>query len=270
MCCCGGISKVFEKLLSESCLGFYNISINKKTNEKINGKKKIKGYIGYYGLEDWWNKEFSKEEQKYMIKKYQPMSSSGDSLTTTDLGSIEDRMEDTINLSDELLNELLILQHSVVKFLTILSGWFNNKSGWHLAEKIINKANELSESSDKESTKSNEFEYAIRVLDKHFLQSQSITTYYKKRENPAYLDKAIKACNKQIELAEEAIKAFNVVYPHDDFMPGHTGFKQLAIILEKQKKYDEAIKLCLKAKKQGWGGDWDKRIERCSKKLNKA
>jgi len=40
-------------------------------------------------------------------------------------------------------------------------------------------------------------------------------------------------------------------------------FKQLAIIEEKQKKYEEAIKISNEALEQGWFGSWAKRIERC-------
>ena len=46
----------------------------------------------------------------------------------------------------------------------------------------------------------------------------------------------------------------------------HTGYEQLAIILEKQREYDEAIDLCKQAQKQTWSGEWDKRIERCLKR----
>jgi len=216
--------------------------------------KKIKGYIRYYSLEDWWNNEFSEEEQKYMIEKYQPMGSSGDLLTTLDFGSIDDSM----NSGDQSIEE-----HSDVKFLTILSGWFNNKNDLHLAEIIINKANKLSESFDNSSSKN-----CKNILDEHFLQSQNIETYYKKREIPAFMDKTIEACKKQIAIADEAVKAFKEEY-NDDFLPSHKGYKQLAIIYEKQKKYEAAIALCKKAKEQGWMGDWEKRIERCTKKLNK-
>ncbi len=55
----------------------------------------------------------------------------------------------------------------------------------------------------------------------------------------------------------------------DATLPSHVGYKQLAIILEKEKKYDKAIALCNQAKREGWNDDWDKRIERCEKKLKK-
>jgi len=50
-------------------------------------------------------------------------------------------------------------------------------------------------------------------------------------------------------------------------LPEHVGYKQLCIIMEKQKNYDEVIRLSKIAKEQGWSGDWDRRIEKCKKKI---
>ncbi len=52
-------------------------------------------------------------------------------------------------------------------------------------------------------------------------------------------------------------------------LPRHSGFQQLAIIQEREKRYDEAVATCQEAKRQGWGGDWDKRLERIAKKRAK-
>ncbi|MDZ7702928.1 MAG: hypothetical protein U5L04_00405 [Trueperaceae bacterium] len=90
--------------------------------------------------------------------------------------------------------------------------------------------------------------------------------YYKDRGDEASLGKAIEACHQQIALSEEAKDAFLLGY-EDSPLPSHVGYRRLAIILEKQKKYQEAIDLCICAKEQGWSGDWEKRIERCRARL---
>jgi len=41
------------------------------------------------------------------------------------------------------------------------------------------------------------------------------------------------------------------------------------IIREKQGNHTEVLRLAEQAKTQGWTGDWDKRIERAMKKLDK-
>ncbi len=111
------------------------------------------------------------------------------------------------------------------------------------------------------------------ILDLHFLYDEDIAKYYSKIEQDShFLDKAIEACEKQIAISSKSAKAFRKMgggIIRD--LPMHRGFKQLTIIKEKQGKYEEAIKLAEKAKKEGWGKtvneDWDKRISRCNKKM---
>jgi hypothetical protein len=132
------------------------------------------------------------------------------------------------------------------------------------------------------------------ILDLHFKYNELIKEYYKKRnEEPEALKKAINYCKKQIDIADKAMESFKKEYKermkrtyefesnkttfeeylrkekkkHPFDPPSHRGFKQLAIIKYKQERYKEVIELCKKAKKQGWNGDWDKRIERARKKL---
>jgi hypothetical protein len=47
----------------------------------------------------------------------------------------------------------------------------------------------------------------------------------------------------------------------------HKGFTQLCILEEKAGNYKELLELATQAKKEGWYGDWDKRIEKAKKKL---
>jgi len=107
-----------------------------------------------------------------------------------------------------------------------------------------------------------------KILDIHFELNHEISSYYKNRELEDNLEKAINACKKQIELAEKAKQAFVILYDNEN-LPHHKGFSQLAIILEKQNNKEECIKICEIAKTQGWNDDWDNRINRLQKKLNK-
>jgi hypothetical protein len=104
------------------------------------------------------------------------------------------------------------------------------------------------------------------VADKHFSLSESIPILYKQRDQMGMIEKTIAACMEQIELASDTAQALLNEYPEQP-LPAHLGYKQLAIILAKQNKYHEAITLCEQAKKQGWAGDWDKRIENYRKEL---
>lgn len=102
------------------------------------------------------------------------------------------------------------------------------------------------------------------ILDQHYAFMEEIAEHYKKREDPKELELAIQACKKQIDFGEKALKAFAAMGMP---VPEHHGYKQLSIIYEKQGKYSAAIDVCRAAMKQGWAGDWAKRIDRYGKKL---
>lgn len=201
----------------------------------LKGKRMVKGSIGYFGLEGWWLSAFSDEERQYIQKKFQPLGSSGDSLMS---------------------GEISYTSQTAVGLLWALAGWFSMEEERPIAYKILEKAEELSKTE-------------TLVLDVHFLYGEKINIYYKDRDKPEYLEKAVEACKQQIELAQKAADAFKAEYK-DSPLPSHKGYEQLAIILEKQKNFEETIKLCARAEEQGWAGDWGKRIERCKKKLEKA
>ena len=107
------------------------------------------------------------------------------------------------------------------------------------------------------------------MLDVHFFWHHMVSIYYKDRDKPGYLDIAISACKKQIAVAPQAAKAFHADYAGQP-LPGHKGYKQFSIILEKQKDFEGVIQLCQQAAAQGWAGDWFKRIQRCQKKMLKV
>ncbi|MGC4106440.1 MAG: hypothetical protein QM753_08810 [Thermomicrobiales bacterium] len=93
-----------------------------------------------------------------------------------------------------------------------------------------------------------------------------------------------------VQMAPQAIRGFRADYEHrkdqharskwygsgkkppmEPFkLPNHPGFQRLAINAEKAKDYGRAIGVCEEAKRQGWNGDWDKRIERCRVRAGKG
>lgn len=196
-------------------------------------QEKIGGEIAYYNLTDWWLKTFSKQEQDYIVKTFQPLGGSG---------------------IDLIKGEIQYSSGSVVSLLSNLAGWFKNDKDREIGYKLLDKAEKLiADNTD--------------TLSIHFFYQNKLEFYYRFREiDQESLNIAIEACKKQIELSPSAILAFKKEYEHEK-LPMHTGYEQLVIILEKQSKFNEMIALCEKAKNQGWGGDWDKRIERCMKKM---
>ena len=199
------------------------------------GKKKIKGLIGYYGLADWWLSAFSKRERQYIKQTFRPLGA---------------------NLSDDPLTsrDISYDSQSVVCFLSHLAGWFGKKEDRTIGYRILRKAEELAAMKE------------VSPLDIHFLFHNKLTLYYKDKGNPESLNMAIHACRQQIAIADKAAHAFQATY-NGNPLPGHKGYAQLAIILEQQKHFDQAMELYSQAMRQGWGGDWEKHIQRCKQKM---
>lgn len=193
---------------------------------------KIEGEIGYFGLQEWWLSELTKEERNVILSVYNPLGIGEDSL---------------------IKGKIFSTSQTVIGLLSGLSGWFKKPEYREIGYKIIKKAEELV--SDK-----------ISFLDLHFLYQSKIQIYYRNRDNDEFaLSSAIEACKQQIGISEKAKEAFikEMGLP----LPWHLGYKQLCIIMEKQKNFEEVIWLSKIAKEQGWSGDWDKRTEKCKKKM---
>ena len=198
-------------------------------------KTKPKGFIGYFNLNDWWQENFTDDERRHMVEKYQLIGLDKDPLVDPDFSS--SRMSETI-----------------FGFLYNLASWFNTPSDRAIAKKIITKAEEYI-GTEKD---------AFRL---HFFYPTKMKIYYRERENPVALKIAIDCCIKQIELTPLSTQAWQKKY--GDKLPFHEGYDQLCIIYEKQGKFEEVIQLAEQAKSQGWSGAWDSRIERAKKKIEK-
>lgn len=161
----------------------------------------------------------------------------------------------SLNTRPLTTGEISRTTQTVVSLLAGLAGWFEKAEDFSIGKRIIEKTIEMI---DKEDT---------NILDKHFAYGRMVKNFYRAREiDDSALQCAIWACEKQIAIAPEAAEAFRKGnYPES--LPWHTGYDQLAIILEKQKNYAAVIQLCSQAKEQGWGGNWERRIERCEQKL---
>ena len=191
------------------------------------------GLLGYFGLTDWWLRDFSDQERALIEGRYEPMGMSAERPLTSG----------TFHGSSRTATHLL----------SSLAGWVNRPGERHLARRILAKAVELADSEN------------APVLDRHFLQQHILQANYPDREDPEAMAAAIQACEGQIALAEQAATAFQAEYPGEP-LPQHVGYKQLTIIHDKRGDYDAAIALCQQARAQGWNGDWDTRIARLEKK----
>lgn len=104
-----------------------------------------------------------------------------------------------------------------------------------------------------------------KILDLHFAIMESITEHYRNRQSGDNYHKAIVSCKAQIKIQADAARMFRSEYS-DQSLPTHTGYNQLVIILEKEKKFQEALNLAVEAKTNGWNGDWVHRIQKLKAK----
>lgn len=111
-------------------------------------------------------------------------------------------------------------------------------------------------------------EAASGVSDRHFALQELIQRAYRLRDaHPEALGDAIEACREQISLSKEVGQAMESSYGSK---PTHYGFKQLAIILEKQKRFAEATEVVEEAQRQAWDGDWQNRLERLRRRQERS
>lgn len=121
-------------------------------------------------------------------------------------------------------------------------------------------------------------------------------TYAERKSNPKAIDKTIELCREQIALENDyhhyqflrwrytlAQHKRNSIYYEKDpeqlriyleqarsYHPGPCkAYERLAIILEQRHEYAQALRCAARAKSFGGNGNWDKRITRLLKKMNK-
>lgn len=189
-----------------------------------------------HSLTEWWLMAFTPEERTMITERFRPFGST------------------TIWLTRD---KVVAIPGDPIPFLTNLAGWFQSAEERHLATAMLAKAEQLVAEGAAKS-----------ILDLHFMYMAEIQTNYRDRDcRQGALDAAIRACYSQIAISRRARAAF--LRKYGDPIPSHTGFAQLAIIREKQGEFNEVIMLCARAKDEGWIGDWDKRIARCKRKLEK-
>jgi hypothetical protein len=198
-------------------------------------KPKVGGIVGGNGLTEWWLDTFSEVERDLICKR------NSEAL----LSSSE---QDTIAHGPPVK-----VVGSLARFV---AGWAAVGKPEHrsIDYRLLIKAEEL-------------IDAATDVVAQHFIFMHKAKVYYRWRDLDDFaLDKAIEGCRQQIAISKEAARALEM----DGDIPGHYGFKQLAIIEEKRGNHSEATMLCEQAKADGWWGDWDKRITRLRKKSAKA
>lgn len=199
-----------------------------------------------------------------MLDKITRLFQSGQSVP--DLIEVLNLQEWYLNLSDEQRQKLH--QHST---------WFGTGGEANMLERDITETSQTAQEYLKGvgSTAANEkdYEFAEMVLlsalefedgsatSTHFTYTTLIDVYYKQRDDREdAIEKCVKYCKMDIEIA-------------DDFgeVPRIPSFKRLAIIYEKEGRYEETLDICNQAIEigttDGTKGGFEGRKERIQKKM---
>ena len=201
-------------------------------------KPKIKGIIGYLGLESFWV-SCTAEEQNALIKYYQG-----------GLGASSD--------SSPIIGEITYSSNTKLKYFSSMIGWAVSDKNYILADKIITAGDELN-IDDSE------------LIDAHFFWQTAADCYYKQRNvRPDAIDITIKFCKKDIAAFPKYIKQLEKEL---GCIPYISTFQRLAIIYENNHQYQDAIQICKLAIKYGLTdstkGGYSSRLEKLEKKMNK-
>jgi len=153
-----------------------------------------------------------------------------------------------INLLDQGVQET---SQSAQEYLKGVGGTAASEKDYAFAETVLLEAVEQDDGS---------------ATSTHFAYNELIDVYYKQRDDrDDAIEKCIEYCQKDIGIAAEFVAEFGEV-------PRIPAFKRLAIIYERQDRYEEALTVCDQALNigttDGTKGGFEGRKERLRKKMN--
>jgi len=185
---------------------------------------KIDGYLKFFKLEKWWLSTFNSEERNYI-----------DTFISEESYLIKGDLEPP--------------SISKIQFIGGLAIKFSKEVDSNLFLKITRKV-ELFEKNN------------INIKDLHFFYGSKINIFKANiHQWPDAYQLLKDACYQQIEISADVARFIKNEAPKSP-LPSHYGFKRLSIILQKEKLYSEVVKICTKALRENWSGDWEKRIYR--------
>ncbi|RKD85217.1 tetratricopeptide repeat protein [Halopiger aswanensis] len=130
---------------------------------------------------------------------------------------------------------------------------------------------------------SKDYDFAEKVLlkaleaeddnptDRHFVYNSLIDLYYKQRDyRDDAIEKCIQYCKEDIEIVDDFLDEWKQEYGGE--LPNIPSFKRMAIIYEKQGRYEEALEVCEMALDRGLDdgtkGGFEGRKERVQNKMD--
>lgn len=208
--------------------------LNKKTEQ-------VGGLIKHLGIQEFY---FSlTPEERSTLKRYY------DSRMSASIEKKPLSKPSTFNTGN------LITSETRLSYFGSTIGWAENEKRYDITEKLIREGNKYINED---------------LIDAHFFLQAAGECYYKQRETRLdALDLCITYCEQDIALFEQ----YKVPFIKDlGTLPRLTTFSRLAIIYEKQGRYEDALRICRLAcennLKDGTKGGFEGRINKIEKKLS--
>jgi len=201
---------------------------------------RVAGQIGSHGLKDWWRDELGEAERDLLRASFPPLV----------IGRSTVRIDEGPSITTG---------RSKARFLSDLMGWTGTSSVGVVLRRKLRR--------DIEAFLVEENDWVAR----HFILGTLIESWYRDRDEvPNALARTIQSCEAQIRIAGQVrpVLLEQLKLP-PEFELRHIGYERLAMIREKLGNLEEAIALCQEAKAARWGRDWDKRIARLQKRLER-
>ncbi len=153
--------------------------------------REIHGYIGHFQLSDWWFSSFDEDERQYIELAFTPLG----------LGIIHEGARPTAEGNSLLTGSRgLQVYGRAGTFLANLAEWLNKPECRHLARRVIEQAEAI----------------ASDPLEKHdVFQVMVVVNYRDRKKHPTFLHAAIRACQKQIDIAPRGHTALEKSAPAD-------------------------------------------------------
>ena len=199
------------------------------------GNSSIRGIIRFLNLQKFWL-SLTKEQQAALIRYYR-----------SGLGAIPN--------GSPIEGEIWCTDARPLQYLWGLISWAVADHDYDLADKIIDYGWKVYDTAT--------------YTDRHFFLQQAAECYYKQRDiRPDALEKVEYFCKTDIKVfpvySRELIREFKT-------LPRIETVIRLAILLEKQQRYEEAIEVCNYAirnhLRDGTKGGFEGRVEKMKKKI---
>ena len=187
----------------------------------------VQGLIAHFNLADWWLSAFSAEERDWIESEH--------SKGTLTIGQANPR---------PLTTGTFVQMNPAVTMHSLTSTRLLHEIACAVYRRSREKALGVFHKAEEDGLSKLHL-HPKYIVDLHFVYHSMIELNYRDREQfRDALEIAVGACRKQIALAPRAAEVFKREWK---LIPRPVGFWQLAVILEKQGDYNEAIALATQA-----------------------